>query len=311
MTTPLGPGPEFDRIRLIERALGSLATGLGDDCAFLPGGWCASTDVSVENVHFRRGWIDPEAIGWRAASGALSDLAAVGARAESVLVGLVAPADEPAEALAAMMRGAGEAAASVGARIVGGDLTAGRELVLAVTVMGRAPHPVRRAGARPGDGIWVTGMLGGARAALLALLDGRAADPRALGRFARPMARVAQGEALAAAGARAMIDVSDGLAGELGHLGAASAVGVEMDGGLIPIHPSVFVEAARAGEPPAVFAAQGGEDYELVAAMPPDYSATEVAGVPITKIGVVVPGTGVRCRVEGRITVVGGFNHFA
>ncbi len=311
MTTPLGPGPEFDRIRIIERALGSLASGLGDDCAFLPGGWCASTDVSVEDVHFRRGWIDPEAIGWRAASGALSDLAAVGARAESVLVGLVAPADEPAEALAAMMRGAGEAAASVGARIVGGDLTAGRELVLAVTVMGRAVHPVRRAGARPGDGIWVTGMLGGARAALLALLDGRPPDPRALGRFARPMARVAQGEALAAAGARAMIDVSDGLAGELGHLAAASAVGVEVDGGLLPVHSSVFAEAARIGEPPAVFAARGGEDYELVAAMPPDYSATEVAGVPITKVGVVVAGTGVRFRVGGRVTVVGGFNHFA
>jgi len=311
MTTPLGPGPEFDRVRLIEKALGSLASGLGDDCAFLPGGWCASTDLSVEDVHFRRGWIEPEAIGWRAASGALSDLAAVGARAESVLVGLVAPAGESAEHLAAMMRGAGEAAASVGAHIVGGDLTAGQCLVLAVTVMGRAAHPVRRTGARPGDGLWVTGALGGSRAALLPLLEGRRPDPRALARFARPMARVAQGEALAAAGVRAMIDLSDGLAGDAGHLAAASGVRLEVDADLLPLHPAVEAEAARVGEPGAVFAARGGEDYELMAVMPPDFSATEVAGVPVTRIGRVVTGTGMLLKVGGRPVAVGGFNHFA
>ena len=311
MGLPLGPGPEFDRIRIIEKALGGLASGLGDDCAFLADGWCASTDVSVEDVHFKRGWIEPEVIGWRAAASALSDLAAVGARAESVLVGLVAPVNEPAESLAALMRGAGEAAASVGAHIVGGDLTAGPVLMLAVTVLGRAVRPVRRVGARPGDGVWVTGTLGGSRAALLPLSDGRPPDARALGRFARPMARVAQGEAFAAAGARAMIDVSDGLAGDLGHLAAASGVGLEVDGALIPVHPAVAAEAARVGEPAAVFAARGGEDYELVAVMPPDFGAGEVAGVPITRIGTVIAAPGVRFLVDGRMMVLSGFNHFA
>ena len=264
----------------------------------------------MEDVHFRRGWIEPEAIGWRAAAGGLSDLAAVGARAESVLVGLVAPADEPAESLAALMRGVGEAAGSVGARIVGGDLTAGRTLTLAVTVLGRTAHPVRRAGARPGDGVWVTGTLGGSRAALMPLLEGRPPDSRALGRFARPMPRLAQGAAFAAAGARAMLDVSDGLAGDLGHLAAASGVGVEVDGALIPVHPTVAAEAARVGESAAIFAARGGEDYELVVAMPPDFSAVEMAGVPVTRIGTIVAAPGVRFTVDGRVTSLVGFNHF-
>ncbi len=183
---------------------------------------------------------------------------------------------------------------------------------MGITVFGHTVTPVSRAGAQVGDAVWVTGALGGARAALCAWENGRTPAPAAHCAFARPQPRLAAGRWLAAAGATAMLDVSDGLGGDAEHLAAASAVGLEIDLGLVPIHPSVHGEAARVGEPAPVFAATGGEDYELLVTLPPavDGRACEpAAGVPLTRIGTVVAGAGVRCLLRGRLMPIAGFRH--
>ncbi len=303
--TPLGSGFEFDRIRAIATALGGAGRGLGDDCAFLPGGWCVSLDVSVEGVHFRREWLDPAEIGWRAAMAALSDLAAVGATAEALLVGLAAPGDEPAAVIAAIMGGVGDAARELGASVVGGDLTRARELSLAITVIGRADRPVRRRGARPGDGIWVTGSLGGARAAVAEWTAGRQPEAGPRHRFARPLARIAEGRRLAELGATAMLDLSDGLGGDLRHLAAASEVGLAVELDRLPLADGVVSAARQAGQPPEVFAAIGGEDFELLVTLPPGIDAA-----PLTRIGTVTPGPGVSTTLAGTEWTLAGYDHF-
>ena len=309
---PLGRGAEFDRIREIARRLGARAGELGDDCAWVPAGdeWVAlSTDVSVDGVHFRREWLTLEEIGWRATASALSDLAAAGARGAGVLVAVTLPAGEPAESLYAIMEGAGAAVESVGGRVIGGDLSAGETLSIAVTVAGGAPERLGRVGAKAGDALWVTGQLGGARAALLAWQSGRAPDSGARTRFAKPVPRIAEGLRLRPAGAHAMIDLSDGLGGDAAHLAAASGVELLIDLERLPLDPSVTAEAARQGVAPALFAAQGGEDYELLAAMPAGFQG--IPGMQLTRIGEVRgDGGGVRFRLEGREVSVPGFSHF-
>ena len=308
----LGEGPEFDRIRAIAERLGSRAGVLGNDCALLDLGdtfLALSTDVSVEGVHFRREWLSLEEIGWRATAAALSDLAAAGAAAVGVLAALTVPAGEPAASFSALMEGAGSAVASVGGVVLGGDLSRGPLLSLAMTVVGRTAAPAHRKGARPGDGLWVTGALGGARAALLAWQNGRQPAAGARARFAHPEPRLDQGAWLVAQGARAMLDVSDGLASDLGHLAAASGVSVQIDLNLVPADPAALEEARRLGESPGTFAARGGEDYELLVAMPPEFSGT--GGFALTRIGQVAPGSGARFLLDGAELMLSGFDHFA
>jgi thiamine-monophosphate kinase len=309
--TPLGPGPEFDRIRAIAQALGGAAAGLGDDCAFLPGGWCASTDASIEGIHFRFDWLSAEEIGWRATMAALSDLAAVGAEAEAVLVALAVRPGSPNDLPTRLMIGAGEAANAVGARVVGGDLNAGPTTTLAVTVLGRATRPIRRSGAAPGNELWVTGRLGGARAAWQAWEAGGAPSAEARARFAHPIARIAAGRRLATQ-ATAMIDLSDGLAGDAGHLASASGVRVVVDLDRLPIDPAV-----TAGDP-ALAAAAGGEDYELLVALPGQVGERlgpelkTALDLDLTRIGVVdSPSAGEVLFLRlGQPVSLEGFNHF-
>ena len=149
----LGPGAEFDRIREIARALGDRARGLGDDCALLPdvtGTLALSTDVSVERVHFRLDWITLEEAGWRSAATALSDLAAEGAAPVGLLSGITVPEGARDAELTAVAGGIGAAAGSVGAAVLGGDLSRGAVWSVAVTVVGRAERPVRSAREPPG-----------------------------------------------------------------------------------------------------------------------------------------------------------------
>jgi thiamine-monophosphate kinase len=219
----LGPGSEFDRIRAIAHVLGDRAGELGDDCAVLSrpeGSLVISTDLSIEGHHFRREWLTPEEIGWRAAAAGLSDLAAEGAAPIGVLASVAVPRGE-ANATERIMAGVGSVAAEVGGRVLGGDLSAGPFVIIDVTAVGHTDRAVTRSGARPGDGLWVTGRLGGARAALDAWREGREPDGSARERFARPAPRIVAGQWLSARGARAMIDVSDGLAGDAAHLAAA------------------------------------------------------------------------------------------
>ena len=167
---PLGPGGEFDRLRAIFRSLGGAAgEDLGDDCALVPLGpttLAVSIDCSLEGVHFRTDWLTFEEIGWRSAAAALSDLAAEGATPLGVLVSLGMPEAGSKDHGAEIMAGVGAAATSVGAKVLGGDLVRSEKYLVDVCVLGTAERPLRRAGARAGDGIWVTGRLGGAGLAL-------------------------------------------------------------------------------------------------------------------------------------------------
>jgi thiamine-monophosphate kinase len=276
-----------------------------------------STDASVEHVHFELAWLSLEEIGFRATAAALSDLAGQAADARGVLCAVVAPEASAAADLSAVMRGVGAAARASGTKVLGGDLSRGREWMLCVTVAGVADRPVARRGAAPGDGLWVTGTLGGARAALEAFRESRIPDAGARRRFAAPVPRIAAGQWLSAHGAHAMLDLSDGIASDAGHLAAASGVEVEVVLEELPLHPSA-VEAALAGRgDPVIFAARGGEDYELLAALPPSFGADEARAfereleLTLTRVGTCHHGRGVRLMYRGSRLTLKGFNHFS
>jgi thiamine-monophosphate kinase len=173
---------------------------------------------------------------------------------------------------------------------------------------------VTRAGAQPGDGLWVTGALGGARSALETWLRGAQPSSRSRQRFVRPEPRIAAGRWLAQHGAHALIDLSDGLAGDAGHIAAASGVALEVDVSALPLEADVSAEATRLGVPPGRFAAEGGEDFELLAALPPEFDAAaefeEECGIPLTPIGLVRSGSGVRFLENGSAVTLRGFSHF-
>lgn len=300
----MGQGAEFDTIRMLMARWGDLAVDIGDDAAVLPplsgGVRVVSTDACVEDVHFRRAWITPHEVGSRAAAAALSDLAAMGARAESVLVAFVVPpAWEPD--LGDVADGIGAQVRAAGARIVGGNLSRGGTFAITLTVIGVAAHPVARAGARVGDLVLVTGVLGGPGRAIAAWERGVAPEDWARGRFVRPVPRLREGQALAAAGATAMLDISDGLAADARHLGAAGSVRLAIDSARLPLGPGVApAEGLRSGE-----------EYELLVTMPPDRFAAlagrwdALSPVPLTVIGEV---TTADTAVE---PVSGGHDHFA
>jgi len=315
----LGRGGEFDRIRTIAAALGGQAPGLGDDCALLSGRadtLVVSTDASVEGVHFRFDWLSHEEVGWRAAAAALSDLAAEGAEPAGLLVAVTMPASSSEDALVALMRGVGEAGAAVAAPVLGGDLSAGPAWSATVTVLGWVATPVTRAGARPGDRLWVTGALGGARAALEAWRRGEAPADEARKVFARPEPRIAAGQWLAEHGARAMIDLSDGLGADAGHLAAASKVRLELALEQVPVNGSTVAEARHAGVSVQQFAAEGGEDYELLVTLPVAFGQEDAlaferaTGLALTRIGSVRRGSGVHATLAGRAIALRGYDHF-
>jgi thiamine-monophosphate kinase len=316
----LGPGREFDRIRQIVQGLGTAARGIGDDCAVLPevrGRVVVSVDLALEDVHFRREWLSMEEIGWRAAAGALSDLAAEGAEVLGLLASVGVPREAPEDDLVTLMKGMGRAVEAAGGAVLGGDLSSSAQWLIGVTVLGQAARPVTRGGAGPGDALWITGMLGGARAALQSWRRGEEPAPDARVAFAHPEPRIRAGQALARAGARAMIDLSDGLGGDAGHLAAASGVGLEIALDGLPVCPAVAEAAARTGLDPAHFAALGGEDYELLVALPSGFSPADAAalgreaGVTLTRIGSVREGSGARFTLQDREVGLAGFDHFA
>lgn len=313
-----GPGPEFEQIRRVLERLGPIAAGVGDDCAVLPPGEgevVASTDLSLEGVHFRTEWLEWEEVGWRAAAAAMSDLAACGASAVGILVS-IGIASARADAVETIMAGAGAAAASVGATVLGGDLSRSERVVVGVAVLGRASRPVPRTGAAPGDGVWLTGALGGARVALEAWNAGLTPGRAARERFARPRPRIAEGRWLGAHGVHAMIDVSDGVGSDARHLAAASGAALRIDLERVPLDAGVASAAALRGERAHAFAATGGEDYELLAALPPSFGEGEAAefrevfGLPLTRVGEVLAGAGVTFHANGGDVELAGFDHF-
>jgi len=327
---------EFELLaRLRERlpaAAGRVRLGSGDDAAItVPGGATAtSVDAIVDGVHFHRELMTPRAIGRRALAVSLSDLAAMGAAPGEAYVVAGIPTDlDEGEALE-ILDGVATLASECGVTLAGGDVTRSPALTLTVTVVGHAERPedfVTRDGARPGDALLVTGELGGAAAALLLQerpqlaegLDLSDATRRALAaRLLDPAPRLEAGAALAAAGADAMIDISDGLGGDARHLAEASGVGIHIDATRLPLSEGVREVAAASGfEDPAELAVSGGEDYELLACVPAASvaaagAALAAAGTRITRVGVVVAGAGVEISSSGgRRLPPGGYDQLA
>ncbi|MEO7330280.1 MAG: thiamine-phosphate kinase [Minicystis sp.] len=247
--------------------------GIGDDAALLspPQGLLVWTvDTAVEGVHFRRDLLTMDDIGYRATMAAASDLAAMGAAPLGLLAALILPADFSDEDLAALAHGQRTAADALGSALIGGNLARGRELSLSTTALGSAPRPLTRGGARPGDALWIAGPVGLAGAGLVLLLAGAplgsAAAQAAVEAFRRPRARIAEG-LRAAPIARAAIDVSDGLAQDLGHLARASGVRAVLAAASL-CTPALVAAAAELGRDPLDLALHGGEDYALVVALP-------------------------------------------
>ena len=305
---PLGPGNEFDAIREMIQRWGPRASGIGDDAALVdvPAGQrlVISTDASIENQHFRRAWLSPREIGYRATAAALSDLAAMAAQPLALLVAIVAPVSSR-PSLAELADGNGEAASACGASIIGGDTSAGAELNLTVTVLGMAERPLGRQGARAGSRIYVTGELGGSVSALRVLQRGGTPQPEHFQRFARPVPRIREAQWLAANGATAAIDISDGVLSEVSHLAAAGNVRINVDVDRIPVMHGVDVRHA----------AQSGEEYELAVAAPEslDTAAFEREfGIRLTAVGEVIDGEpGVVATFRGApLDLTKGYDHF-
>lgn len=311
---------EFDliaRLRSLAEAEGAGGTGTagervmlasGDDAAVTvpPGATATSVDALVEGVHFTLETSPPRAVGGKAMAAALSDLAAMGADPGEAYVILGVPRELPEEELLEVGAGLVANAGKHGVAILGGDVTRAPVLWLGVTVVGHAGgrELVTRAGAVDGEVLVVTGALGGAAAGLGLLgrpdlADGLDAQlGAALRRRQRePEPRIAAGRALAEAGATAMIDVSDGLGADAGHLATASGLRAVIDLERVPIEAGVTELAERAGLDPLELATAAGEDYELLAALsrerlPAATEAVAATGLPLTPVGELVSGSG-------------------
>jgi thiamine-monophosphate kinase len=302
------------RERLAEAGVGSgarLAVGSGDDAAVIDDGVSAvSVDSVVDGIHFRRGAAPLSAVGRKALAAALSDLAAMGAGPGEALVALGVPGDLGDAACDELIAGMVAGAREWSVALAGGDVVASPVLFVSVTVLGPVGEAgaVLRGGAEPGHVVAVTGELGGA-AAGLALLeqpglgvdldDATAAALRA--RQLEPSPRLAAGRALAGAGAAAMIDLSDGLAGDAGHVAGASRARLEIELHRLPLAAGVAEVAVATGRDPHELAVAGGEDYELLACLPAGRSddaaaAVAAAGTTLTVVGEVLEGEGVALR---------------
>jgi thiamine-monophosphate kinase len=303
--------------------------GSGDDAAVtLPGATTAtSVDAIVDGIHFRRGETTPRLIGRKAIATALSDLAAMGADAGEAYVVLGAPSDLGEEEFFALLEGILEVARETETTLAGGDVTRAPALLLAVTVVGHARRPdelVPRAGAEAGDVLVLTGEIGGAAAGRLLLDDPNLAEavPESTAEHLRarqldPRPRLRSGRALAEAGARAMIDLSDGLAGDALHIAESSGVALGIDAASLPLAKGVAEVAAATGRDPHELAVSGGEDYELLAALPPQRlteASTRIgaaAETTLTPIGEVEYGQGLEIRLPGGgLLETRSFDHF-
>jgi thiamine-monophosphate kinase len=346
--TPIREVGEFGLIERLRDTLGltldtvpdELIQGIGDDAAVYRVGegrvHVVTTDALVEGVHFDRTFVPMRYLGWKAIAVNVSDVAAMNARPRYATVALALPNNVSVEQAEALYGGIAEACARYDLALVGGDVTAAARLTLSVTVIGEAAEHsvVYRRGARPGDLLCVTGDLGSAAAGLRVLLAGKQrldassngeageSSPPNLSEFAYaaerqlyPQARLDRVRHWAERGVKphALIDISDGLASEVHHLCRAGSVGAVIEAGLLPIHVQTFKAAEHFGESPLAFALYGGEDYELLFALPEaereklDESTYAVVGQ------VVEADAGVTLRTpEGEVVSLDaqGFAHF-
>lgn len=302
----------IDRLVADVPASALVELGPGDDAAVVScpdGRVVACVDVLVEGKHFRRDWSTAIDIGRRAAAASLSDVNAMGAVSTALLVGVAAPGDLPASWLMEAGAGLKEEAANAGAVLVGGDTTEGEAITLSVTALGslEGRAPVTRAGARVGDVVAVCGRLGWA-AAGLAVLGRGFRSPKALVDAHRyPVIDYAAGPRAASAGATAMIDVSDGLLADLGHIAEASQVSIDVHTQALDVPEPLQAAAAAYNVDPRIWMLTGGDDHALVACFP----AKKKLPAGFTAIGVVGEGSG-EVSVDGSsFEGTTGFTHFA
>ncbi|WP_157251001.1 thiamine-phosphate kinase [Nonomuraea typhae] len=308
---------EFGVISRISRRLpqgAGVLLGPGDDAAVVAapdGRVVVSTDLLVEGNHFRRDWSTPYDVGRKAAAQNLADVAAMGARPTSLVVGLSMPADLPVDWVDGLADGLREECALVGASVVGGDLARADLVVIGVTALGdlAGSPPVTRSGARPGQVVAVAGRLGYSAAGLALLGSGGKAPESgplaaAVEGHRRPRPPYAQGPEAARLGAVAMLDVSDGLLQDLGHIAGASGVRVILDPDAFEVAEPVLAAAEELGADPLDWVLGGGEDHALVAVFP---SAVRLP--PEWRIvGRIETGEGV--LVTGRDEGPRGWDHF-
>lgn len=278
----LGDLGEFELIDIIARGLApggttsaeSVLVGPGDDGAVLRLAGdraVVSTDVLVEGVHFRRDWSTAIQVGRKAVAVNVSDIEAMGARPVGLVLGFSAPADLPVTWLRYLVQGIAEECATAGVWAVGGDVTRADQVVLSVTVIGDLAdrEPVRRNGARAGDVVAVLGTLGWAAAGYSVLRRGFGSPRAVVNAHKVPSVPYGQGRVAAEAGASAMIDVSDGLLSDLGHIAAASEVTIDVLTDAFEIAEPVQAVASATGASPLVFMLTGGEDHALAATFAP------------------------------------------
>ncbi len=304
---------EFGLIaRVTARLAGTPAVllGPGDDAALVAASdkrVLASTDVLVEARHFRRDWCSALDVGHRAAAANLADIAAMGGYPTALLVALCTPPDLDVAWAEELADGLAAEAATAGAAVVGGDISASPTLTIAVTALGdlRGAAPVRRDGAQPGDIVALAGRIGYAAAGYTVLSRGFRSPRLLVEAYRRPQVPYDAGPWAARAGATAMIDISDGLVADLGHVAKASRVAIDLVSAAFEIPAQMRDAAGALGVDPMLWLLAGGDDHPLVACFP--------AGTQLTmdwqEIGTVRPGAGV--SVDGRPwTDGGGWDHF-
>lgn len=288
------------------------SVGIGDDCAAIPradGVQLLTCDIAVAGSHFVPGRMPMADVGWKVASANVSDVCACGGRPTHALVSLGVPPQQDPAALDALYDGLARAAQAYGFAVVGGNVSGAGELVVDLFMLGEAPRFIARGGARPGDLVAVSGRLGGAAAGQARLAAD--ASPAALAhplvqRHLRPRARLDLVPLLQAV-ASAAIDISDGLASELGHLAERSGACLAVTGARVPLHAGLREHAREAGAEPLAIALHSGEEYELLFTLPREREPA-LAGQDVTVIGEVRSGQGV--LLDGRpLAPGGGWDH--
>ncbi|MBN9609141.1 MAG: thiamine-phosphate kinase [Actinobacteria bacterium] len=289
--------------------------GPGDDAAVVhapDGRVVVSCDMFVDGVHFRSDWAAPEQIGRRCAIAAVADICAMGAMPTALVIGLAAPADTPTAHITELGAGLAAAAAELGAGVVGGDLTSADRLTIAVTVFGdmRGARPVLRSGARPGDVVALAGRIGWAAAGLAVLSRGFRSPVAVVGAYKVPEPPLSAGPIAAVMGATAMIDVSDGLLADVGHIAAASGVGIDISSAALVVPPRLAEVASALGKDALTWLLTGGDDHALVATFP----AGSDLPAPWQQIGIVTtaPAAGAAAvTVDGAVYDGDpGYQHF-
>lgn len=287
----------------------STLLGPGDDAAVVraaDGRVVATTDLLVEGVHFKLDWSTPEQVGRKAAAVNFSDISAMGAVPTALLIGLAAPGSTPAAVAHGLADGLWHEAARVGAGVVGGDMTSADRIVISVTALGdlQGREPVTRAGASPGEVVAVCGRLGWAAAGLAVLGRGFRSPAVVVNAHRVPEPPYSAGPRAARAGATAMIDVSDGLVADLGHLALASGVCVDIRSADLPVHGRLVDVSSALGADPLMWVLTGGEDYALAATFPTEHHVPD----DWTAIGTVSDGGGV--LVDGKPWEGTGWEHW-